>query len=47
MQQDAVALPFIEIVTPAHSWYDYEHRYAPGGKRALGARTVSDASGGP
>jgi len=43
VQQDAVALPLIEIVTPAHSWYDYEHRYAPGASEHLVPAPVSDA----
>ena len=42
-QQDAVALPLIEIVTPAHSWYDFEHRYAPGASEHLVPAPVSDA----
>ena len=43
VQQDAVALPLIEIVTPSHSWYDYEHRYAPGASEHLVPAPVSDA----
>ena len=42
-QQDAVALPLIEIVTPAHSWYDFEHRYAPGASEHFVPAPVSNA----
>lgn len=28
---DTAALPVVEIVTPAGTWYDYEHKYAMGG----------------
>lgn len=42
-QQDAIALPLIEIVTPGQSWYDFEHRYAPGASEHLVPAPVSDA----
>jgi D-alanine-D-alanine ligase len=28
--EETLALPVIEITTPAGTWYDYEHRYTPG-----------------
>ena len=42
-QQEPVALPLIEIVTPAESWYDFEHRYAPGASEHLVPAPVSEA----
>jgi len=42
-QQEAMVLPLIEIVTPGQSWYDFEHRYAPGASEHLVPAPVSEA----
>ena len=34
-EKDAIALPVIEITTPLGSWYDYEHKYSPGGSEHI------------
>jgi D-alanine-D-alanine ligase len=39
----ALALPACEVRTPEDSWYDYEHRYAPGGSEHLIPAPFGDA----
>ncbi|MGB2330046.1 MAG: D-alanine--D-alanine ligase family protein [Pseudomonadales bacterium] len=40
---EAEAFPVIEIKTPEHSWYDYEHRYAANGSQHVMPAPISSA----
>lgn len=43
--QEALALPVIEITTPENSWYDFDHRYAPGASEHLAPAPLSEGLG--
>jgi D-alanine-D-alanine ligase len=43
--QEALALPVIEITTPENSWYDFDHRYAPGASEHLVPAPLSEGLG--
>jgi D-alanine-D-alanine ligase len=42
---EPVPLPLIEIRTPPHTWYDYEHRYTPGWSEHLIPAPLPDGVG--